>query len=165
MRTFTASPLFAIPSLDAKPLIVDLDFALVSLPIKNRYLKRARWELLWQSLASTGNISPVYIIAFRSHDSRLQCRIERSRYTISTLVVLRLSSHTSNAVCEENSTIFLGYNQQCNARIVHSLWLFREQCSWFPFCAFSRCSETLTRADYTLANSEKLLAVVVCLQD
>ena len=46
MRTFTASPLFAIPSLVAKPLIVDLDFALVSLPIKNQYLKRARWELL-----------------------------------------------------------------------------------------------------------------------
>ena len=38
---------------------------------------------------------------------------------------LSLSCHTSNTVCEESTTYFLGYtcNLQCNTRIVHSLWM------------------------------------------
>ena len=41
-------------------------------------------------------------------------------------VTLSLSCHTSNTlntVFEESTTIFLGYNLQCNTRILYSLWV------------------------------------------
>ena len=33
------------------------------------------------------------------------------------------TSNTLNTVCKESTTIFLGYNLQCNTRIVYSLWV------------------------------------------
>ena len=38
-------------------------------------------------------------------------------------VALSLFCHTSNTVCEESTTIFLGYNLQCNTRNLCSLWV------------------------------------------
>ena len=78
-----------------------------------------RRELLWRPLASSSYISPVYMTAFRSHDSMLQCRRRRSQYASSTLLVL---PYIQRSVRKEQY-IFLGYHPQYNTRIVHSLWM------------------------------------------